>query len=78
MSRRLCIPLLSETVCHGYTVGLSADISTASVSPTASVFVPSVYHRFGANGEESLNKSLRFYGLFTNDPGQAFRRGKDW
>ena len=48
-------PLPPGPVCHGYTVGLSADISTASVFPTVLVFVITVYQILPANGEESLN-----------------------
>ena len=41
--------------CHGYAVGLSADISTASASPNASLAVSIVYQIFWAIGEEFLN-----------------------
>ena len=44
-----------ETTCHGYAVGLSADISTASASPNASLAVSIVYQIFWAIGEEFLN-----------------------
>ena len=44
-----------ETTCHGYAVGLSADISTASAFPIASLVVSIVYQIFLAIGEEFLN-----------------------
>ena len=38
-----------DTACHGYAVGLSADISTASAFPTVSASVPKVYHTPGGD-----------------------------
>lgn len=38
-----------DTACHGYAVGLSADISTASAFPTVSASVPKVYHTTGGD-----------------------------
>lgn len=49
-------------VCHEATVGISADISTASVFSTLPASVPSVYHIGASNGEESLNVLQKFIG----------------
>lgn len=62
LSRRfLCIPLPPKQVCHGYAVGSSADISTASAFPTVFVFVFLLYQKFPANGEELMNIPGKIY-----------------
>ena len=53
--------VLPDPASHRYTVGVSADISTASVSLTGSVFVPILYQSCGAIDEEFLNTSKRNY-----------------
>ena len=51
----------SEPASHRYTVGLSADISTASAFLTGLCFVFLLYHRCFAIDEESLNEQKRKY-----------------
>ena len=47
--------------CHGYAVGLSADISTASAFPIASLVVSIVYQIFLVIGEEILNIHQKYF-----------------
>ena len=54
-------PLTSDKMSHRYAVGLSADISTASVSLIYVCFVFVLYHIHPANHEESLNREKRKY-----------------
>ena len=61
MSRRFLCMHTPNPVCHGYAVGLSADISTASVFPTVFVFVRLLYHILPAKDEESMNGMERIY-----------------
>ena len=53
--------VLPDPASHRYTVGVSADISTASVSLTGSVFVSILYQSRGAIDEEFLNTPKRNY-----------------
>jgi hypothetical protein len=50
---------LPDPASHRYTVGVSADISTASVSLTGSVFVFLLYQILPAIDEEFLNSRIR-------------------
>ena len=55
------ILLTADRMSHRYAVGLSADISAASVSLISLCFVPVLYHIHPANHEESLNVRKRKY-----------------
>ena len=54
-------PLTSDKMSHRYAVGLSADISAASVSLTGFCSVFTVYHMYGGIDEESVNVLKRNY-----------------